>query len=331
MPDEILSAEELDALLATVEEAGSGKRKREKRIAEYDFVRPNKLSGEQLRSLQRLHEAIAQNISMALSSYMRVNLEINIISLGELTFEVFRNSLPNPTVINVLSIAPIQERAVATMDMKLAFSLIDRMLGGPGKPLDKLRALTTIEQSLLDNVVRRFLEQVATGWGELLAFTPVVEAREMDPQFVQVIPSSEMVLVATFSVTAPGEIEAGEMCFCIPFISLQSLVGRLGTQFRFAAMTREQTPAQRQHLDRVIKQTTLDMRVVLGTCSLTIAEVMALQSGDVLVLDQRSDSQMTGYIAGTERVVGRPGRIGKHAGYLVERVLPRGGTASDRH
>ena len=82
MPDEILSAEELDALLATVEEAGSGKRKREKRIAEYDFVRPNKLSGEQLRSLQRLHEAIAQNISMALSSYMRVNLEINIISLG---------------------------------------------------------------------------------------------------------------------------------------------------------------------------------------------------------------------------------------------------------
>jgi flagellar motor switch protein FliM len=330
MPDEILSSEELDALLATVEEAGSGKRKREKRISEYDFVRPNKLSGEQLRALQRLHEGIAQSISMALSTYMRVNLEVNIISLGELTFEVFRNSLPNPTVINVLSIAPIQERAVSTMDMKLAFSLIDRMLGGPGKPLDKMRALTTIEQSLLDNVVRRFLEQVSAGWNDLLSFKPVVEAREMDPQFVQVIPSSEMVLVATYSVTAPGEIEPGEMCFCIPFISLQSLVGRLGTQFRFAAMTREQTPAQRQHLDRVVKQTSLGLRIVLGTSSLTVGEVMALQAGDVLVLDQRSDAQMTGYIAGAERVVGRAGRMGKKAAYLVERVLPPGKTSTDR-
>jgi flagellar motor switch protein FliM len=330
MPDEILSADELDALLATVEDVGAGKRKREKRIAEYDFVRPNKLSGEQLRSLQRLHESIAQSITMALSSYLRINLEVNIISLGELTFEVFRNSLPNPTVINVLSIAPIQERAVATMDMKLAFSLIDRMLGGPGKPLDKLRALTTIEQSLLDNVIRRFLEQVSLGWKELLDFTPVVESREMDPQFVQVIPSSEMVLVATFSVTAPGEIEAGEMCFCIPFISLQDLVGRLGTQFRFAAMTREQTPAQRQHLDRVVKQTKLGVKVVLGTSTLAISEVMAMQAGDVLVLDQRSDAQLTGFVAGTERLLGRPGRIGKHAGFLVDRVLPPGGNVGER-
>ena len=55
MGDEILSSEELDALLASVEEVGAGKRKREKRIIEYDFVRPNKLSGEQLRSLQRMH------------------------------------------------------------------------------------------------------------------------------------------------------------------------------------------------------------------------------------------------------------------------------------
>lgn len=324
MPDEILSADELDALLATVEEAGDGRRKREKRVVEYDFVRPNKLSGEQLRSLQRMHEAIAQSITMALSTYLRLNLEVNIVSLGELTFEVFRNSLPNPTVINVLSAAPIHERAVATMDMKLAFSLIDRMLGGPGKPLDKVRALTTIEQSLLDNVIRRFLEQFAQGWRELINFTPVVEAREMDPQFVQVIPSSEMVLVATFSLTAPGEIEPGEMCFCIPFISLEGLVGRLGNQFRFAAMKRDQTPTQRKHLDRVVKQTALEVRTVLGTTTLTVGEVMALQTGDVLVLDQRTDAQLPGFVAGQERLVGRPGRIGKHAGFLVERVLPVG-------
>jgi flagellar motor switch protein FliM len=330
MGDEILSAEELDALLASVEEVGAGKRKREKRIIEYDFVRPNKLSGEQLRSLQRLHEAIAQNITMILSTYLRINIEVNIISLGELTFEVFRNSLPNPTVINVLSLAPIQERGIATMDMKLAFSLIDRMLGGPGKPLDRIRTLTTIEQSLLDNIIKRFLDQLAQGWKELVAFDPVVEAREMDPQFVQVIPSSEMVLVATFSITAPGEIEPGELCFCIPFISLEGMVSQLGNQFRFAAMKRTQSVGQRKHLDRVVKQTTLDVACELGTTALTIGEVMDMKVGDVLVLDQQHDEQLVGRVAGLQRMMGRPGIIGRKAGYLVDRVIPAGKNPLDR-
>lgn len=330
MVDEILTADELEALLTTVEEVGAGKRKREKRVVEYDFVRPNKLSGEQLRSLQRMHESIAQSITMVLSTYLRLNLEVNIISLGELTFEVFRNSLPNPTVINVLSMAPMHERGLATMDIKLAFSLIDRMLGGPGKPLDKTRALTAIEQSLLDNVIRRFLEQLATGWRELVSFDPVVESREMDPQFVQVIPSSEMVLVATFSLTAPGEIEPGELCFCIPFISLEGMMSQLGNQFRFAAMRRTQTPAQRKHLDHVVKHSTLPVKTVLGTSTLTVGEVMDMQVGDVLVLDQRTETRLTGSIAGTERLIGRAGRIGKHAAFLVDKVLPIGKAPQDK-
>jgi flagellar motor switch protein FliM len=330
MVDEVLSADELEALLSTVSDASSGKRTREKRVAEYDFVRPNKLSGEQLRSLQRMHESIAQTMTMALSTYLRINLEVNIVSLGELTFEVFRNSLPNPTVINVLSVAPLPERGLCTVDMKLAFSLIDRMLGGPGKPLDKVRALTTIEQSLLDNVVRRAMERFAHGWSELVTFKPEVEAREMDPQFVQVIPSSEMVLVSTFSIIAPGELEPGEICFCLPFISLDAIMAKLGNQFRFAAMKRDQTPEQRRTIDRVIKQTALPLTVVLGSATITLAEVMAMQVGDVLVLDQRADAPASGLVDGHLRCTGRCGRIGKHTALQVERVFPAGKSPKDK-
>lgn len=330
MGEEILSTEELEALMTSVEDVGDGRHKREKRVLEYDFVRPNKLSGEQLRSLQRMHETIAQNLTSALSTYLRLNLEVTIISLGELPFEVFRNSLPNPTLINVLSLAPLQDRAVATMDMKLAFSLLDRMLGGPGKPLEMVRALTAIEQNLLDNIIRRFLEQMALGWREVVAFNPVVEAREVDSQFVQAIPSSEMVLVATFGLSAPGEIEPGEFCFCLPFISLEGLVGRLGNQPRFATKMREQTPVQRKHLDRVVKQSTLEVSCSLGSTELSVGELMDLVPGDVLVLDQRHDGQIPGFVAGLERLAGRPGRIGRKAGFLIERVIPAGKSPLDR-
>ena len=330
MPDEILSAEELESLLSTVEETGAGKRKREKRVLEYDFVRPNKLSGEQLRALQRMHESIAQSLTMALSTYLRINLEVNIVSLGELTFEVFRNSLPNPTVINVLSLAPLPERAIATMDMKLAFSLIDRMMGGPGKPLDKVRALTTIEQSLLDNIIRRFLDRTADGWSELAQFKAIVESREMDPQFVQVIPSSEMVLVSTFSIAAPGELEPGEICLCIPFISLDSVMQRLGNRFRFAAMKREPTEGQRRHLDRMVKHSTLPVRAELGTATVTLDDLMRMQVGDVLVLDQRTNEPAKGLIADKLRFLASPGRSGKKLAIRVQRVLPPGKTPFDK-
>lgn len=324
MADEILSAEELDALLSSVDESATGHSRREKRVLEYDFVRPNKLSGEQLRSLQRLHEAIAQSATMALSTYLRINLEVNIVSLGELTFEVFRNSLPNPTVINVLSLAPLPERALATMDMKLAFSLLDRMLGGPGKPLDKVRALTTIEQSLLDNVIRRFLEQLAIGWSELATFTPVVEAREMDPQFVQVIPSSEMVLVSTFAISAPGELEPGELCFCVPFISLDGILSRLSNQFRFASMHRDQTAAQATYIKRVVTDSTLTLQAVLGHTTLSLDEIMGLKTGDVLVLDERTNASVKGFIKDQLRIIGRPGKLGRKAAFLVDQVVPNG-------
>lgn len=330
MPDEILSAEELESLLSTVEETGAGKRKREKRVLEYDFVRPNKLSGEQLRALQRMHEGIAQNLTMALSTYLRINLEVNIVSLGELTFEVFRNSLPNPTVINVLSLAPLPERALATMDMKLAFSLIDRMMGGPGKPLDKVRALTTIEQSLLDNVIRRFLDRTAEGWNELAQFKAIVESREMDPQFVQVIPSSEMVLVSTFSIAAPGELEPGEICLCIPFISIDSVMQRLGNRFRFAAMKRDPTEGQRKHLARVVNHSTLQIKAELGSASVTLDDLMRMKAGDVLVLDQGTGAPARGSVAGRLRFLGSPGRSGKKMAIRVDRVLPPGKTPFDK-
>jgi flagellar motor switch protein FliM len=208
--------------------------------------------------------------------------------------------------------------------MKLAFSLLDRMLGGPGKPLAKVRPLTTIEQSLLDNVIKRMLDQVAAGWAELVSFNPVVEAREMDPQFVQVIPSSEMVLVSTFAISAPGDLEPGEVCFCIPFISLDGVMSRLSNQFRFASMHRDQTSAQATHLKRVVTDSTLPLTTILGTTSLTLDEIMALNVGDVLVLDQRTTSQAKGFITDQLRLLGKPGKLGRKAAFRIEQVLPDG-------
>ncbi len=325
MSDNILSNDELAALLESVEEEEAApKRSHEKRISDYDFVRPDKLSGDQLRSLQRMHEQVAQHWAMRLSSYLRDTVEVELISIGQLTFDVFRNSLANPTFINILSLDPLEDRAICTVDMKLAFSLIDRMLGGTGSSLEDIRPLTYIEQSLMDNVVSSFLASFRQGWEGLLEFTPSVESREMDPQSLQVIPSSEMVMIISFNLSAEDVLEPGEISFCLPFLCLDPIMDKLGGDFKFAVTRRKQTQAQRKHIEQVLGRSTLPVTAVLGGSDLTVGEVLALETGDVLVLDTLVDQALPCQIADLVKVSGRPGRSGRRVGLLIEEVAPDG-------
>ncbi|MDA3959398.1 MAG: FliM/FliN family flagellar motor switch protein [Planctomycetota bacterium] len=321
MADDLLSEDELSALLDAIGEDGGGG-PRERIIIDYDFARPDKLNSDQIRSLQRIHEGIAQESTNDLSRTLRMNLEVSLVSIGQLSFDVFRNSLTNPTVIRILDVPNKQHDAVLTVDSKLSLSLIDRMLGGPGTALDDIRPLTGVEEELLDNLTDPFIGHLAEGWQRMSDFSFTVREREYDPSFLQVIPAGEMVLVATFSVQAPGEIESGEICVCIPFLDLEDAITKLAAQGRFADIRRDQTVLERGHLDRVVQDTSVEMRVDLGTATLTIGEILSLAVGDVVVLDQDADDQVTGHICGRQKLLGRAGRIGRKTGLIIDDVLP---------
>jgi flagellar motor switch protein FliM len=321
--DDVLSEEELSALLDAVEEDPSSAMEPQ-RIVDYDFARPDKLNPDQIRSLQRMHESIAQDMETSLSRLLGIGVEVALVSLGQLSFDVFHSSLSSPTVLQVLSMSGSPERCVLTMDSKLAFSLLDRMLGGTGRSLDSLRGLTMVEDSLLDNVTDRFLEFLAGSWARLQQFSFAVEERESDPQFAQVIPAGEMVLVSTFSIQGTEDMEAGELCIAIPFINLERAIGKLSSQTRFADIRHEQTEQERAHIDRVVAGTQAPVRVQLGTATLRIGEILAMDKGDVLVLDQVKEQPLQARVGGLLKLTGRMGRIGRKVGFQIEELMPEG-------
>jgi flagellar motor switch protein FliM len=319
MSEKVLSQEELKALL-DAEDGAKGDR--EKQIVDYDFAHPNRLGVEQVRTLTRVHEGIAIDLSRVVSDLLRCNATVNVVSVSEQMFSSFRKAMPTPTVIEVLAVPPFTEKALLTVDMKLAFSIIDRMLGGPGKPPAKLRPLTAIERGLLDNVLSKFIERIAAGWKELTAFTPTVETVEMDPDKVEVIPSAETLLVVTFTL-AGGEMAGGEACFCLPLVALEALLGRLVAKpVKFAATKRNQTPDQRKQIEQVLAQGSMAMTVQLGTATITLGEVLDIKVGDVLVLDQGQSDSVIGRVNGRPRVRGRVGRLGKNLAIVVEKTVP---------
>ncbi len=142
---DILSQEEIDALLEVVDDEGDAEVLekedilQQKQITLYDFKRPNRVSKEQLRAFRGIHDKMARNLSSQISAIMRSIVEIQLHSVDQMTYGEFLMSLPSPTSFNVFSMKPLDGSGVLEINPSIAFPMIDRLLGGKGDPYEASR------------------------------------------------------------------------------------------------------------------------------------------------------------------------------------------------
>ena len=165
----ILSQDEIDALLSTPP-AGRARRARPAIAATaapvitYNFRRPDRVSKEQMRSLHFLHDRFASNVTTSLSAYLRAMTEVSIVSVEQFSYSEFLMSLSDPTAFYALAMPPLDE--LAALEMNPTRRLHDgrpdaRRLGQRRAPQ---RALTEIEQNVIDSVVKLILENLTETW-----------------------------------------------------------------------------------------------------------------------------------------------------------------------
>ena len=165
---DILSQEEIDALLQVVDDDGDGqvtdipeRIEEPKQVVIYDFKRPNRVSKEQLRAVKGIHDKLARNLASQISSIMRSIVEIRLHSVDQMTYGEFLMSLPSPTSFNVFSIKPLDGNCVLEINPSIAFPMIDRLLGGNGDGFESNnRELTDIEINLLDAILRIIMQRL---------------------------------------------------------------------------------------------------------------------------------------------------------------------------
>ena len=78
----------------------------------YNFRRPDKFSKEHLRGLQDTHREFTRQLSMTLTAYLRMHLEVNVVSVDQLTYDEFVRSMPSPITIGIFELSPLPETAV---------------------------------------------------------------------------------------------------------------------------------------------------------------------------------------------------------------------------
>ncbi len=317
---DILSQEEVDALLSAVSSgeipvnttADPGIKKQ---VNVYDFKRPEMISKDQVRTLQMVHENFARFLSNFMSTYLRTVVEINLIAVDQLTYGEFIMSLPNPTSINIMSMDPLMGRGIFEVNPILVFTIVDRLLGGPGISPQEIRLFTDIEQKIMSNVVQRALVGLSEAWEHVADIDFKFVDKEMNPQFCQILAPSETVAAITLEVKIAET--KGIMSICIPYLSLEPLIDKLSAQHLIGAPPKKISDDQKRNIEFSLKNASVTVTFEVGRTQLPIRDIMELQAGDIIMFEKSVNTPNYVFVENVPKFYGVPGLIGSKKGFLI--------------
>ncbi len=307
---EVLSQNEIDALLSALSSGSVDvddikvEHKKEK-VKLYDFRTPNKLSKDQLRTLQMLHDNFCRLLTTTLSAQIRSLVEIQVGSIEQLAYDEFIRSLPEPTILSIVDMEPLDGQMLIEIAPEIGFSIIDRLLGGLGGATTENRPFTDIEEIILEKVVRWILSCVPEAWDNVVHLTPKMKEIESNPQFVQIVPHNDVVILITLKAKVAKS--DGLINICIPYITIESIVDRLNAQFWFASIRKEPTAQNISALKRRIGTAKLPVEAILGTTEITVKDLVNLRRGDVIQLNEKTTEPLEIRVGKRPKFVAKPG------------------------
>jgi flagellar motor switch protein FliM len=277
----ILSQEEIDALLSgPASPTPAAERKAAPiGVSRYNFRRPDRVSKDQIHSLQMLHDRFARNISTSLSAYFRTMTEVAVVSVEQFSYSEYLMALSDPTAFYALAVPPFDDLGALEISPSLAFAMVDRMLGGIGAAAPVNRALTEIEQHVVDSVVRLLLEALSETWRPVADMAFGIRGRETRPQMLQVAAPNETIVMVVFDMRI-GE-SRGMLNLCLPAAVVETTSAHFAQSWN--RPQREPTLIERLWLRDNLSRVPLPLSAELES-TFTARDILTLQLGDVVSL-----------------------------------------------
>ena len=323
---DVLSQNEIDELLSAISTGvvnaeNIKQEQKQKKIKLYDFKRPDKFSKDQIRTLYMLHENFARLLNTYLSAHLRTMVQVSVASVDQLTYEEFIRSMPNPSVISIFEMRPLSGNALMEINPSIVFSIIDRLFGGVGTPPAKPRELTDIEQSIVARLVNKALESLSEAWRQVVNIEPRLEVIESNPQFTQIVPPNDMVVIITLQ-TRIAQTE-GFINLCIPYLVLEPIMPKLTTSFWVASsIARAGSKTNVTQMQKKLERTLVPLMVELGKINVTVGEMLDLTVGDVIRLDSKVNEELPIIIGQHQKFKCKPGSSNNRIAVQIIQVVP---------
>lgn len=311
---QVLSQDEVDALLSAVNDdgepsagaAGEGgaefaaEEESQENIQPYDLTNQDRVIRGRMPILEIIYERFIRQFRVSLSNSLRKISTISMISTDLLKFGEFVNTLPIPSCMCIMRFNELRGPALIVFESKLAYAIIDSYFGGTDRPFTKIegKEFTSIELSFMRRVMDMAINDLEEAWAPVHSIDAQYVRTEINPQFVGVVPPSDVIITTTFEVEF--ESASGTIMVVIPYSTIEPIKQKLSSSFQSEndVVDTLWTRSLQEHVQNA-EATAI---VKLGETDMSIGDLVSLQIGDIIPLSQEVSGELDLEIEGANKM-----------------------------
>src|SRR5690606_33294230 len=300
---QVLSQDEVDALLNAVNDGdtddllddsggggGFGADEDDDNIQTYDLTNQDRVIRGRMPILEIIYERFIRSFRVSLSNSLRKISTISMISTDLLKFGEFVNTLPIPSCMCIMRFNELRGPALLVFESKLAYAIIDSYFGGTDRPFTKIegKEFTSIELSFMKRVMDMAISDLEEAWQPVHKIDAQYMRTEINPQFVGVVPPSDVIITTTFEVEF--ESASGTIMVVIPYSTIEPIKQKLSSSYQTENDVVDSlwTRSMQEH----VQHAEATAVVKLGETEMTIGDLIGLQVGDVIPLAQEVSGEL---------------------------------------
>ena len=322
MAEQILSQNEIDALLSAVNEGelelDDGIVEAEEELApvvKYDLLSQDRIIRGRMPTLDIINDRFARQFRITLSNSLRKIVQVNVESTSLMKYGEFLNYLPIPSCLNLLKFHPLRGSCIMAFESKLIFAFLNNWFGGATNPQERIetRDFTAIELMIVKKVIALLLEDLHKAWQPVFAIEGEYIRTETNPQFLAVVAPSDVVVLTSFEIEIDGL--RGSIQFVIPYNTIEPIRQHLSRGI--GSDSDAEDNAWRSLISESLLDVNVNNSVVLGTSKVRIRQLLDLKPGDVLTLDRNQTDVLDMFVEQAHKFNVNPM---ERAGHLAAKV-----------
>lgn len=293
---------------------------RQARVQEIDFRRPTKFPRDLVRRLEHAHESFSRTASSGLSAELRASLELAVAGSEQLPYGTAMAEVDQDSLLAVLNVKPLESEVALLIQMPLALRLVDRLLGGGGKPREMIAdSLTDLEVVILRRAMQSLVEPLSATWLDLADVNFEIASMQTSPMTFQLVPPSEPVLMLHLEARLDGLVSP--IVLCLPYSAVEPIVSKLEHRHYEGQVADTKVAGK---VREAISGIDVELRIEAGAVEMKVSEVLGLGVGDVVRLRRPADKGVIVYAGDVPTYVGTAGRNGNLRAVQVRGAWERG-------
>lgn len=288
----ILNQEEIDALFQRARGTkAAGATGVSRHITLCDFRSAGQITKEQLRLLTGLHETFARNLGHSLGAYLRIAMDMAVVSVEQLTYAEFLQRMPEGIYYGALKVNDLDKPASIMIEMPIAFPVLDLVLGGRGRAEQEMRELTEIEEEIFGSVVATIIRELSNCWrpmGIRFAF----DGRMGQEEAAEINSPTERVLAISFELRMLDTQAMLNLVF-------PSAVGVLMQRALQKSVRKISSAVSTEHIRNRILQSEFKLELSLPPVGVRAKQLLNLEQGSILSLQHKVHEPISLKVAGS--------------------------------